>query len=56
MQTIAEGIESSGQAGRLRTLACELGQGYYFSEPVSAAEASALLATSPNPQSQGDAS
>jgi diguanylate cyclase (GGDEF)-like protein/PAS domain S-box-containing protein len=51
MQTIAEGIESSGQAGHLRTLACELGQGYYFSEPVSAAEASALLATSPNPQS-----
>jgi diguanylate cyclase (GGDEF)-like protein len=54
MQTIAEGIESSGQAGRLRSLDCKLGQGYYFSAPMSAAEASALLATSPNSQGQGD--
>ena len=55
MQTIAEGIESSGQADCLRSLDCELGQGYYFSAPVSAAEASALLATSRFPQMQGDA-
>ena len=54
MQAIAEGIESSEQADRLRILDCELGQGYYFSAPVSAAEASALLATSPNSQGQGD--
>jgi diguanylate cyclase (GGDEF)-like protein/PAS domain S-box-containing protein len=48
MQTVAEGIETTGQAGQLRDLECELGQGYYFSEPLPAAEASALLVTSPS--------
>jgi diguanylate cyclase (GGDEF)-like protein/PAS domain S-box-containing protein len=55
MQTVAEGIETSGQADRLRALECELGQGYYFSEPVSAAEAGVLLAASPNSHGQGNA-
>jgi diguanylate cyclase (GGDEF)-like protein/PAS domain S-box-containing protein len=47
MQTVAEGIETTKQADRLRDLRCELGQGYYFSEPLPAAEASALLMASP---------
>ncbi len=55
MQTVAEGIETTGQAGALRALECELGQGYYFSEPLSANEASALLLTSLSPYGQGDA-
>jgi EAL domain-containing protein (putative c-di-GMP-specific phosphodiesterase class I) len=55
MQTIAEGIETTGQANRLRTLGCELGQGYYFSEPLSAEEADALLVVSPNSTNRGDA-
>jgi diguanylate cyclase (GGDEF)-like protein/PAS domain S-box-containing protein len=46
MQTVAEGIETTGQAGRLRDLECQLGQGYYFSEPLPAAEADALLVSS----------
>jgi EAL domain-containing protein (putative c-di-GMP-specific phosphodiesterase class I) len=49
MQTVAEGIETTEQAGLLRDLECELGQGYYFSEPLPAAEASTLLVASPSP-------
>src|SRR5829696_7583096 len=45
MQTVAEGIESTGQADLLRVLGCEMGQGYYFSEPLPAHEANALLST-----------
>jgi diguanylate cyclase (GGDEF)-like protein/PAS domain S-box-containing protein len=47
MQTVAEGIETSKQADLLRDLECDLGQGYYFSEPLPAAEASALILVSP---------
>ena len=49
MQTVAEGIETTEQADQLRDLECELGQGYYFSEPLPAAEARALLVVSPSP-------
>ena len=49
MQTVAEGIETTRQADLLRALGCELGQGYYFSEPLPAHEAIALLSVSPSP-------
>ena len=49
MQTVAEGIETGGQGERLRDLNCERGQGYYFSEPLPADRASALLMASPSP-------
>jgi diguanylate cyclase (GGDEF)-like protein/PAS domain S-box-containing protein len=55
MRTVAEGIETTGQSGRLRALGCEFGQGYFFSEPLSADEAGALLLTSSRPHGQGDA-
>ena len=35
MQVIAEGIETQEQAVALAELKCELGQGYYFSRPLS---------------------
>jgi diguanylate cyclase (GGDEF)-like protein len=38
LQTVAEGIEDGQQARRLAELGCDLGQGYYFSEPVGADE------------------
>ena len=41
--TVAEGIEHSSQARRLRQIGCELGQGYVFSEPLTALEARRFL-------------
>ena len=38
VRTIAEGIEQPDQRSQLRALGCELGQGYHFSRPVTAAE------------------
>lgn len=40
---IAEGIETKRQLGRLRDLECDLGQGYYFSEPKPLEEVIALM-------------
>jgi diguanylate cyclase (GGDEF)-like protein/PAS domain S-box-containing protein len=46
LRTVAEGIETTEQVDRLQALGCELGQGYYFSEPLPAAEAGSLLRAS----------
>jgi len=43
---VAEGIETTRQAERLRELGCDLGQGYLFSRPVPAAVTARLLAGS----------
>jgi EAL domain-containing protein (putative c-di-GMP-specific phosphodiesterase class I) len=40
---VAEGIEQPEQVERLRELGCTLGQGYFFSPPVGAAEIEARL-------------
>jgi EAL domain-containing protein (putative c-di-GMP-specific phosphodiesterase class I) len=45
LRVIAEGIEDKGQLQRLRTLGCEYGQGYLFSEPLCVEGAQALLAS-----------
>lgn len=36
--TVAEGIETSEQAARMRALGCTYGQGYYFAKPQTDAE------------------
>lgn len=36
LQTLAEGIETNGQLGALRSLGCELGQGFLFARPLEA--------------------
>jgi len=43
-EVIAEGVETAEQVFQLRAFGCELGQGYFFSKPVTAAKAWDLLA------------
>jgi len=35
LETIAEGVETAGQLALLRSKGCRIGQGFYFSQPVS---------------------
>jgi diguanylate cyclase (GGDEF)-like protein len=52
LRTVAEGIETTEQLNHLRALGCELGQGYYFSEPLPADKASALLSAPAAPRTE----
>lgn len=47
LNVVAEGVETAEQLAMLRKLRCEYGQGYYFSEPVTADEAGVLLEKHP---------
>jgi diguanylate cyclase (GGDEF)-like protein/PAS domain S-box-containing protein len=40
---VAEGIETDGQLAHMRTVGCDIGQGYLFSRPVPGQEMTALL-------------
>lgn len=44
LKVIAEGVETVEQMAKLQELGCEYAQGYYFSVPVNAQEATDLLA------------
>ena len=44
LQTVAEGVETAGQAEYLRARGCTLLQGYYFSRPIELDELIAALA------------
>jgi EAL domain-containing protein (putative c-di-GMP-specific phosphodiesterase class I) len=44
LHVIAEGVETAEQAAKLRDLGCEFAQGFYFSVPINAQEATDLLA------------
>jgi predicted signal transduction protein with EAL and GGDEF domain len=48
MEVIAEGVETAEHVTALRSLGCELGQGYHFSKPVSGTAFETLLGTAPN--------
>jgi diguanylate cyclase (GGDEF)-like protein/PAS domain S-box-containing protein len=52
LATIAEGVETAGQLALLRSKGCNVGQGFYFSAPVTAQEIYPLLKT--NRLSMGD--
>jgi EAL domain-containing protein (putative c-di-GMP-specific phosphodiesterase class I) len=43
LETVAEGIEKIEQADRLRTLECDIGQGYLFSRPLPSDAISTFL-------------
>ena len=43
LETVAEGVEQAEQADRLRALDCDIGQGYYFSRPLTRDAFTALL-------------
>jgi EAL domain-containing protein (putative c-di-GMP-specific phosphodiesterase class I) len=45
MNVTAEGVETADQAARLKDLACEFGQGYYFHKPLARDDAHAVLRT-----------
>jgi diguanylate cyclase (GGDEF)-like protein/PAS domain S-box-containing protein len=47
MDVIAEGVESEAQLDYLRTLGCDYGQGYLFSEPVDRRTVATLIAKNP---------
>jgi EAL domain-containing protein (putative c-di-GMP-specific phosphodiesterase class I) len=44
LKVVAEGVETIEQVAKLQNLGCEYAQGYYFSVPVNAQEATDLLA------------
>jgi EAL domain-containing protein (putative c-di-GMP-specific phosphodiesterase class I) len=44
MKVVAEGVETIEQVVKLQNLGCEYAQGYYFSVPINAQEATDLLA------------
>ncbi|MEJ2638348.1 MAG: EAL domain-containing protein [Desulfosarcinaceae bacterium] len=48
LKVVAEGIESAGQASRLRALGCNHGQGYLFAPPLPVDRMDALLAKDPS--------
>ncbi|RDV04077.1 EAL domain-containing protein [Undibacter mobilis] len=43
MHTVAEGIETQAQAGWLKALGCNTGQGYYFGRPVDVEATTKLM-------------
>ena len=45
LSTVAEGVENAETASLLREYGCQVGQGYYFSEPLPPAQLLALLRT-----------
>ena len=45
LETVAEGIEDADQLAELRAFGADLGQGFFFAEPISPEAVSALLTT-----------
>jgi len=50
LKVVAEGVETLKQLNMLRRMVCDYWQGYYFSKPVTAEEATAMLETQDDTQ------
>ena len=48
MKVTVEGVETKSQAAQLLALNCDYAQGFYFSEPLKAEQARAILVTEPD--------
>ncbi|MDZ7823573.1 MAG: EAL domain-containing protein [Ahrensia sp.] len=55
MRTTAEGIEQDSQADELRTMGCDIGQGYLFSRPLSAKDLKKVIGLKPNQEAVKEA-
>ena len=55
LEVVAEGVEDQGQARYLRSLQCDVMQGYFVSPPLPAAEMTRFLASFSPPQGADDA-
>jgi len=45
LKTVAEGVENLAQIEELRKMGCDIGQGYFFSPPLTAEDAGALISS-----------
>lgn len=49
VRAVGEGVETDDQLARLKEMGCDMVQGFYFWEPMTGEEATALLARDPHP-------
>jgi EAL domain-containing protein (putative c-di-GMP-specific phosphodiesterase class I) len=49
MDVVAEGVETQEQMALLRSLACQSGQGFFFSKPMNVAAAEKVISETYNP-------
>jgi EAL domain-containing protein (putative c-di-GMP-specific phosphodiesterase class I) len=47
LEVVAEGVETAGELAKLRSLGCDLAQGYYWQRPCSTEEMEQLLTAGP---------
>jgi EAL domain-containing protein (putative c-di-GMP-specific phosphodiesterase class I) len=49
LEVVAEGVETAGELDELRSMSCDVAQGYYWQRPCSSEKTTELLAVGSNP-------